>query len=280
MNFNPLEGASRLEQKEDYVNPAVRTAHRTAEKMLNNDAVDPRNFITLYGEENVARDLAYVEKREAGFTRDANEVYAKVLEAVLYDQIELSGWFGPKARTIKTSLFDDIANGSDLILELEKLSHLSLSVDVTFGTTTEDKKFLEIKEKIDAGTLGKIKYFDSESGGLSKVPQVVIGVEKDVVIQLARLWMGEHGRNEEDSAKLAAHPIQRVILTEILIQLITFKKYAEQTGKESLVPIYQKNINVLEDILRAKPPIAMGELEKDKVFAAIKSSLAMFKINK
>lgn len=288
MNFNPLEGASYFEREKNYIHPAVKNAHRTAEKMLNEDAIDPHDFVSLYGEENVARDLAYAEKREKGFTRDANKVYAEVLEAVLYDQIELSDWFGPKARTIKTSFFDDIVNGSDLILELEELnqtlSHLSLSVDVTFGTTTEEKKFAAIKEKIDAGTLGEIKYFHSEKTGKSEkknhVPQVVIGVEKDIVIQLAGLWMGEHGRNKEGNAKLAVHPVQRIILTEILLQLITFKNYAKETGKESLVSIYQKNITVLEDILKEKPPIDIGELKNDKVFAAIKSSLSLFKITK
>lgn len=288
MNFNPLEGASYLEQDKNYVHPAVRNAHHTAEKMLREDAVDPHDFVQLYGEENVTRDLAYAEKREQEFTHDANKKYAEVLEAILYDQIELSDWFGPKARTIKTSFFDDIVNGSDLILELEELdqtlSHLSLSIDVTFGTTTEDKKFSAIKEKIDAGKLGEVKYFQSEKTGkpekLNKVPQVVIGVEKDSVIQLAGLWMGEHGRSKEGKTKLAIHPVQRLILEEILLQLKTFKHYAEITKKDSLALIYQKNIAVLEDIIRKKPPIDMGEFRNDKVFSAIKNSLSIFKINK
>ena len=288
MNFNPLEGASQFEREKNYVHPAIKNAHRTAEKMIKEDAIDLHDFIQLYGEENVTRDLAFAEKREKGFVRDANKVYAEVLEAVLYDQIELADWFGPKARTTKTSAFDDIVNGSDLILELEELnqtiSHLSLSVDVTFGTTTEDKKFSAIKEKIDAGTLGGIKYFHSEKGGfrgeLSKVPQVVIGIEKDVVIQLAGLWMGEHGRNKEGNAKLAVHPAQRIILTEILLQLRAFKNYTVETKKDSLTPIYQKNITVLEDIMRNKPLINIESLKNDKVFAAIQESLALFKTKK
>lgn len=285
MGFNPFSEISELERGKDYIHPAVKNAHRIAEKMLKENAVDPKDFTALYGTENIARDIAYAEKREREFSRDAHKVYAEVLEAILYDQIELSDWFGANARTIKTSFFDDIVNGSDLILELEDIkktfSHLSLSVDVTFGTSTETKKFSAIKDKIDAGTLGTIKYFHSEKGGfrdeLSKVPQVVIGVEKDMVIQLSGLWAGEHGRNREGNLKLATHPVQRIIFTEILLELRAFKEYAEATGKNALVPIYEKDILALEDILRKRPLMDMGDLRNDRVFAAIRSALLMFK---
>jgi len=285
MNFNPDKGLARLEHSKDYIHPAIEHARKAAEDTLTINAVDPHNFIELYGEENVNRDLESVARKEKGFTHDASKVYAEVLEAVLYDQIELGNWFGQNARTIKTAPYDDFFNGSDLILELEEatrtLSHLSLSVDVTFGTTTEEKKFAAIKHNIDTGTLGKIKYFHSERGGfrgeLSKVPQVVIGVEKDTVIKLAGLWAGEQGRKKENNAVLGDHPIQRLIMSEILLQLLSFRRYAEDTHKDALIPIYEKSIGILEEVLREKGPMDMGDLRNDKVFGAIRESLAVFK---
>ena len=109
------------------------------------------------------------------------------------------------------------------------------------------------------------------------MPQVVIGIEKDTIIKLAGLWADEHGRRENGGATLNIHPVQRVILTEVLLELRTFRRYAEETRKESLVPIYEKDINIVEEILREKGPTNMREFRDDKVFSAIKTSLEVFK---
>lgn len=287
MNFRP-DQFSDFERDKNYIHPAVEHAYKTADEMLAKNAIDPHDFTELYGAENIERDLARVEKKEKGFTLEASKVYAEVLEAIIYDQIGNGGWFGKRASAIKTSAFDDDFNGSDIILELEEvgrtLSHLSLSVDVTFGTTTEEKKFAMIKKNIDSETLGEIKYFHSERGGfqgkLSKVPQVVIGVEKELLIKLAGLWADKHGRKEETSEALMDHPVQRLIFAEILLQLQTFRIYAENTKKNSLAHIYQKSINILEEILREKGAAGVGDLRNDKVFTAIRESLKIFKETK
>ena len=284
MNFRP-DQFSDFERDRNYIHPPIEHAYNTAEETLAKNAIDPHDFTELYGAENIERDLARVEKKEKGFTVDAPKIYAEVLEAILFDQIGNGDWFGKGTRAIKTSQYDDYINGSDIILELEEvnrtLSHLSLSVDVTFGTTTEEKKFAMIKKHIDDETLGEIKYFHSERGGfqgkLSRVPQVVIGVEKELLIKLSGLWADKHGRKEENSEELASHPVQRLIFAEILLQLQTFRIYAEETKKESIVPIYEKSINILEEILRGKGPAGLGDLRNDKVFTAIRESLQVFK---
>lgn len=283
MNFRP-DQFSDFERDKNYIHPAVEHAYNTADEILTKNAIDPRIF-TEYGAENIERDLARIEKKESGFTIEANKVYADVLEAILYDQITNGGWCGEKASAIKTSKFDDQVNGSDIILEIEEigrtLSHLALSVDITFGVTTEEKKFAIIKKKIDDETLGEIKYFHSDRGGfqgkLRKVPQVVIGVEKELLIRLAGLWADRHGKKEEYKEVLAEHPVQRLILAEILLQLQTFRMYAENTDKKSLIPIYDKSIHVIENILREKGAMSIGDLRNDKVFVAIRESLKIFK---
>ena len=50
-----------------------------------------------------------------------------------------------------------------------------------------------------------------------------------------------------------------------------------ETKKESIVPIYEKSINILEEILRGKGPAGLGDLRNDKVFTAIRESLQVFK---
>ncbi len=282
---SPFNNLTNAERSRDYIHPAIEQASRKAKRTLHNAEINPRDFIELYGKDNVERDLARADNKEKGFVSEANKAYAEVLEGIMYDQIGRGDWFGKKASTIKSSKYDDLYNGCDLILELEDfaqtLSHLSLSIDVTFGTMTEEKKFAAIKNNIDEDRLGKIKYFHSEHGGfrgeLSKVPQVVIGVEKDLVIKLAGLWADETGLKTKSQAILKDHPVQRLILSELLLELNVFKNYAKNTGKKSLVPAFQKNINILEHILREKSHVSLGNLHDDKVFVAIRNSLEMFK---
>lgn len=285
MKFNSPEHELLQAEKdlEFYIHPAIKNAYDLAKRILGEGAINPKNLTQWYGEGNVAADLAYVESRKKDFLETAQKKYADVLEAILHNQIP--EWLGPGVRTIKTSPYDDIANGSDLILEFaqaeQETSHLSLSIDVTFGTTTEGGKFKKIKDQIDTGTLGKIKYFHSEKEGrareLINLPQVVIGVEKDLVVQLAGIWVDDHGHKKERNVELAAHPVQRLIFTEILMQLRIFRTYAEETKKKPLVLIYQKDIDILENLLKGKPLVDITKLKQDKVFLAIKEALKIFK---
>lgn len=281
MRENPFEQQIAHEREKDYIHPAVEHAHNKAHGLLEASAIDPHDFVELYGEANVTRDLAAVEKKEAGFKPEANKVYAEVLEAIMYHQIGHGDWFGKDATTMKSSKYDDYFNGSDLILELtdleEKLSHLSLSIDVTFGTATEQEKFSKIKENIDQGTLGKLKYFNFDQKGPVKIPQVIIGVEKDLVVKLAGLWSDESTLKTKSEATLKDHPVQRVILSEIFLQLQVFRNYAESTGKDNLVSIFEKDLKIIESILREKGFADIGDLRNDKVFAAIREGLKVFK---
>jgi len=284
MQFNPEKNIDPLKDP-NYLHPSVEKAFLFADKTLETHAIDMHSFTELYGKENVDRDLLKIEKKERQIIPEVSGIYAEVLEAIIYDQIGQGAWFGKRTTAIRSSKFDDYFNGSDLILEIEEvsrtLSHLSLSVDVTFGTATEKKKFAAIKKNIDEETLGEIKYFHSERGGfqgkLTRVPQVVIGIEKEMLVKIAGLWANEQGLKKENSDVLAVHPVQRIIFAEILLQLQTFKMYAEATKKMAVVPVYDKSIKILEEILREKGPAGLGDLRNDKVFVAIREALSVFK---
>jgi hypothetical protein len=272
------------ERDKEQVHPAIERAYTQALTTLHENAISIDEFDGFYDEKKLALHRSMVAKKEARFDHEKHKEYADVLEAVIFDQCGNGTWFGEQTRAIKTSKFDDYINGSDLILEIEDtaraLTHLSLSVDVTFGTTTEAGKFARIKENIDSGTLGRIDYFRSSystiRGEMTHVPQVVIGVEKDTVVKLANLWMDKN-EHTELAKTLDEHPIRRLILTEILLQLYAFKGYAANTKRTDLVPIYEKDIQILEDIIRKQGPIDIMDVRNDKVFLAIKESLSVFK---
>ena len=137
-----------------------------------------------------------------------------------------------------------------------------------------EKKFAYIKEHIDHGTLGEVKYFHSDrqhfTGRKQKVPQVVIGVEIERVQELGLLWMNRRNR------ELGEHPVQMVILEEIALQLRTFADYARQGGKDDLVLIFEKELRKIHELLAEKKIQGIKTLASDKVFEEIKRNLLSF----
>ena len=236
------------------------------------------DFSELYGEENVAKDRKKVRDIKSRFEEDKNKIPATVLEAIVMEQSELSEWFGPHASTLRTTEFDDFVNGVDLVVEFNEpersSSHLALGVDVTFGASTIQKKFRRIKDEIDAGQLASVKYFRSQNsrfqGRLSQIPRIVIGIEKENLQNLAALWV--QGKKKE----LGIHPVQRLILVEARRQLETFAKYAADKGKKELAAPYAYALALVDEILKQKSAIQLGELEDDRVFQEIMESARSF----
>ncbi len=279
MGLDRIKKDASLDTSHELPHPTIEGAYSFAEKTLEENAVSPLIFTDLYGEKNVEDDLKKVGDYEKKFLPNAAKKTADVFEAIMLTG-ELHNWFGERAETIKTSRFDDIFNGTDMIIEFEeeaplRFSHLGVAVDVTFGTVSLEKKFSRIRNEIDSGKLAKIKYFHSQKehfrGERSNVPRVVIGVEHDQVVELAALWL----RKENET--LAKHPVQRLILEEIALQLEILNKYCERIGKRDLAPLYEKDLVIIRNILNNKRDIKLDEkLTNDRVFSGIKNCLMKF----
>lgn len=278
MGFNSIRNNIDHDEYE-YSHPTIEGVYPLAEKMLSENAVNPEIFTDLYGKENVERDINKVKEYESKFSPDSAKKTAEVFEAIMLTG-ELHNWFGQNTETIKTSRFDDIINGTDMIIEFEeeankRFSHLGVAVDVTFGTTSLEKKFTRIRDEIDRGKLAKIKYFHSQKehfrGERSNIPRVVIGVEKNKVIELAALWL------RKENLALSKHPVQRLILEEMALQLEILKNYCEKTEKHDLAPLYEKDLAIIQNILKEKSGIKLtDELMNDKIFQGIRENLMKF----
>lgn len=260
--------------------PVIINAHEKALKAFDEDAIHPEEFSELYGADVIARDLAKVESIKQKFAApDRAKFASEIMEGVIYDQSELSDWLGPHAHTIKTSEYDDIINGVDLVVEFDEPSqarrHLALGVDATFGSRTIEKKFDRIKAEIDAGSLASIKYFRSQNGTfmgrLSQVPRVVTGIDQEHLLDIAGMWT--NGKHKE----LAAHPAQRLVLAQIGQQLRTFSKYAERTGRPEFVRSYDEAYAIVRAVADTKTGIDVSSIKEDKVHKEIIAQLAMFK---
>ncbi len=291
------ESARGVSEKRDEEMLIERALERAASGR-GQEQINMRDFIEDYGENPVAADEVYVRDMEARFARSENPAQreakklADVLEAILTEQIELSDWLGEDVTTRKTTKFDDIKNGVDLVAEIEReqaIAHLALALDVTYATSISDK-FRRIQDEIDRGELTTIKYFESSSGRgpkfrgrLSKVPRVILGVNRKTVLHLAELWITNKKKD------LAEHPAQVEILEEIALQLNAFREYAqglENTAvAEELTAIYDQQIAIVKSILSSDRVKKLREnidsdsayRETDETYQAIRAGVASFK---
>ena len=246
----------------DYLSEAEEKAFDLLKDKYVKAAIDMAKFekVAGYGPERLKRDGDRIERKKikiqelgTGPTRKA-----QLLEALLTDQIELSDWFGENTFTIVPAEFDDLFHGIDLALEIEdndSVRHLALGVDVTSSPVSIRKKLKIIKDHIANGTLTAMEYFHSEDhnpdfyGTMSNIPQVVIGTDSKTIKELGELWMSayglakirrdskqlslspeaeEHQKKSTKEAKqnLADHRVQILMLEEIKMQLIAFRKFA------------------------------------------------------
>jgi len=268
--------AAEKEKKE------LEDAYARAQRILEQEAVDPRSFSDLYNTDMIERDLAYTDKLEKIFKSESGEAekaahkYATVLEGIVHEGIEKSGWLGEGAHAIKTSRFDDIVNGVDEVVEIKGKdettpSRLALAVDVTFSNQIA-KKFKKIRDEIDSGKLGGVKYFLSEAshqrGELAHIPRVVVGTEISNVKKIQESWT-----KEEDFTR---HPFHLLMLDEMSKQLDVFGAYAAHKRKDNIADAYRSAARTVKMIYWKKirdEGMSPGAWEDDRVFAAIKKHL-------
>jgi len=273
-------------------------AEKKADKVLI-DAIGIEGFTgEVYPEEKIKRDQEYVQKKEKEFSEkildpeDEKKIkLAKIFEAIIYHQGELGNWFGESGMIIKSARYDDIKNGVDLIIEFPKEEdgeepYLALAVDVTFSSY-EDlyKKLDRIKDGIEKGELAKIEYFKSEhtefKGAINDIPKTVIGTDTKILYEVMDLWV-----NEEEK-ELEKHPIQFMILDQIMMQLVKFKEYAESVKKPAIAEKYNRAIKILEKIIEEKQDLREEVLggdnlviKNDRVSRGISSYLEKLKPQK
>lgn len=281
MNFNSIEKITdRSFQSREYLHPIVAQAAIEAEKLKKEAAIDPNQFIGVYGEHAVAKDLKYVEERKKQFSNEdsVEKKWASVLEAIFYQHAEQSNWLGDNAHTILASEFDDIAHGIDVAVRVgdseRPFPYLGIGIDVTYGTTKMTKKINNIFDELDKGELGKMHYFmdpefDQFKGELSRIPHLVVGVERSHIIELSRQWL------ENEKHALAENPIQLVLLREMMKQLKMFRSYAKSIGRKDIAEIYSADIDVFEPVLRDRQKMDIRNYESDRVVDALSGALTL-----
>jgi hypothetical protein len=140
-----------------------------------------------------------------------------------------------------------------------------------------ENKFAAIRRSIEEGNLSHVKYFKTKSfrGELESVARVVIGADHAVTEDISNLILtftrmrktiaeNRMVKNETETAKelpkklaevrkkLANHPLQQIVLTEIRVQLEAFQSYAQHIGKQNAVDKYAEMLHIITEIIDEK----------------------------
>ncbi|MBX9906270.1 hypothetical protein K2X96_00020 [Patescibacteria group bacterium] len=250
-------------------------AYKRAHEVIADCQIQEKVFDDLYSPEAVARDTTYVRQMKEKFgPGDTMHQYADILEAILIEQVELSNWFGENASTIKTSAYDDIKNGIDMIVRYEPTNHnhpaqlLALGVDVTFSADGTEKKLTRMFENLRRGKLGTLKYYYSEADGYrgerNNLPLIVLGMEKSMLENVATAWMKRENR------ALEKHAVQNMLLAQADAQLDAMRRVVRASGNQVLERIISGSLDTIRTELakRNKSP-----LPQDRVWTAMQRSI-------
>ena len=258
--------------------PVLVAAHEKARGILHNpdNVIQESAFESVYGIEQVRRDVAEAARLEKKFAeRDTpfdkvTHKIAQVLEAIILEQAKLSEWLGT-AHVLKTARFDDFTNKTDMIAEWYSPEDgsrvLALAIDVTFGGTAVAGKMRAIKDEVDRDVLGSLRYFKDVRGDFmgtrNNVPRVVIGLSQEALQELAAVWV------KNDKKALGGHPIQRLIIEEIIGQIQTIHTYAVKNNRTSAAQAYAQAHAAVRPLVVQKRGVSLGELAGDPVAQAI-----------
>lgn len=270
--FNPEEYFQRVAKKQEKQPISLRNPEnlknvlakaRAANRI---DQINPDSFIDLYGKKSVQAEKLWAEGQDEFHERNNtpkekwHKDVADILEAILHHQIEANNYFGENAWTFKTCAIDDYKNGVDSIVEIRhpeqhSATHTGFAMDVTSAGDPErlTRKVERILNNIQRGELAKIKYFQSEflnfRGEKNNIPLFVIGCDIKHTEQLADLWYNE----EQDT--LAEHPIQVLLLKQIMQQARLYRDFAEQHNQPKIAAIYDQTLQEFVAIAKERQTI-------------------------
>lgn len=243
---------------------------------------DPERF-TNYSKEFIKNCKNKVANIKKDFDNNEIKKYATVLEAIIYEQWELSNWFGFDSHTFKTSEYDDIINWVDLYTEYAgDNSVLGYAIDVTFAKKKAylEKKFDRIKDEIDRGTLSKIDFFVSDNhdivGQKNKVPRCILSVDKSIVQELMEVWL------DWENKEFGTHVLQFMMLDQLYYQLSLFKKYAQKVARstdkdmDNIIENYDRDLVQIQVIIDNKKNLleeSWTHLDKNKIIETTKNDV-------
>lgn len=265
--------------------------HTHLKEVMEMMSIHPENFGNCYDRSEINSDQQYVarmnkifqgqahERGPNGLTQGEVRKLAELLEYQIISGINIGKWL-PGCTAIKTSEYDDIKNGVDLVLSYKQgneSGHLGLGVDISFSHNL-DKKFQRIKDEIDAydgvdNMLGEVKYFSDRKAhkrtGLNGIPRVIAALDLGVMEDLGRVKNGGPG-----------HIARHTIVHEMEVQLAVFADYARKHNPLCMDQIMraQNLMHNMSIVLESENTLRDSEYRKnDKMQDVIEKGLSIFR---
>ncbi len=230
-----------------------------------------KDFGDIYSAEEIKRDARHLKLAEERIERlksemspeermiaEINEKRGLGLEGTLEYGIYHYEWLGHAGIPVRTSRFDDVIGGVDMIVEfdMEDIERMALAVDASTASdigVMEKKIKRNIRRVTDDFWPLEVKYFESQTtdengdyfkGKLENLIPVVIGADKynanRIFETLSELIFlkdkeGEEAKDRRQwlKKKFYHHPIQRVFFDQINTQLEMYKYLLEKENKSS-----------------------------------------------
>ena len=198
--------------------------------------IKPGEFKNLFGEENVARDLEWIKGKKTKFEKETPEkIKGEVLEMAKTLTFN-NFWFDKRLIALRTSEYDDVANGVDqLIFDAETKTALA-AVD---ATTNWKDKTKEISSGIENGS--KVKYgFGFENESLVKksyynLPLFIISMKGEELLEVLK-------DIEKGEISFEGRKVENTVLDELKSQSENFAESASLKLKLS----YEKAGEIFE----------------------------------
>jgi len=268
--------------------------------------INMEDFRDRFGESVVEEDIRELQRIKDKISAEFYERYrdqpsklkelaetdkkrGEAFEVLIIDQGELHGWFGDQTSLTRTSEYDDIKNGVDMVLEFRSedgAEHIALAIDASMhgGLIELLKKLQRNRDKlIGERKVAEVKYYTSEpsefKGKLDAVIPVVIGVDGSNADELMedftkviKLRGMQHKTGEESGEfrmlirKMDMRPVQIAFLQEIKTQL---EFYQLQNINEDVFRKVERLLDIINGVMESKKDIKLGGLKHDKVFKII-----------
>jgi hypothetical protein len=257
-----------VKERQDF-SPKLADVEKAADKILQDSSVSLRlkedDFEDVFDSEEIQRDRQTVANIKEGFRKqlehfapdeikraERGKMISEALEVVIHTQAESSNWFGENALTTRTTEYDDLVNGVDIVVEFDIGSELEPQIIALAIDASMLPKFSSVKKKIDNNIKKvvdntkpmKVKYFESQIDGqkkkLNMIVPAVIGLEgnnaNELILLLKQLLaiketikQGQESksltsRKGEVQKQLEKHPAQIIFLKELIVQLEMYLK--------------------------------------------------------
>ncbi len=228
--------------------------------------IDPLSFKGFDGfdEAKIEKDVAVINRVEQKYQLKA-EAYdhteekvhseARIVETMMTMIIRDFDWLGPDTDIIFTSLYDDVANGIDSVMQFPgEGSENNLGMEVDFASSEAEMmaKILKIGQSLEKGIISSVEYFDSPSTGKIKgvkMPKIAFGATGKEMGNLAEVVADAYlspVKKELAQAELRNHAMKKRFVTLAAKQLKEFGMIAEKAGHGEISKLHRNVLDILK----------------------------------